>query len=203
MLDFLFKKKIQKETTCNEEINILDIRNNSIYTKDDFVISILKINSINMQLFSKKELQQKVKDITTELFSEIKEFKFFSISRPVDVSSLIDSLMEKQNNSENQKQKNLLKKNRSETIKLTLTGDVVERQNFIIIYEKMDENAEKDLQKRGMELTQKFENCDIVVEVLDDPYLIQLCNSFTNMNFAFKEDADYEDYLPVVKEAFE
>lgn len=198
MLDFLFKKT-KKETTCNEQINVLDIRNNCIYTKDDYVISILKINSINMQLFSKKELQQKVKDITTELSSEIHEFKFFSISRPVDVSSLIDELRDKLNNSDNQKQKNLLKKNISETIKLTLTGDVVERQNFIIIFEKMSENAEKDLQKRGMELTQKFENCDITVEMLDDPYLIQLCNSFTNMNFAFKEDLDIEENIPSLK----
>ena len=63
----IFKKKKQKQKSCNEEINILDIRNNTIYTRDDYIIMALKIHSINMQLFSKRELNQKVKEITTEL----------------------------------------------------------------------------------------------------------------------------------------
>ena len=51
----IFKKNKQKQKSCNEEINILDIRNNTIYTRDDYIIMALKIHSINMQLFSKKE----------------------------------------------------------------------------------------------------------------------------------------------------
>ena len=192
------KNKIQ-EKDCNDKINILDIKNNSIYTKDNNIIAILKINSINMQLFSKKELVQKVKDISTELSSEMKEIKFFSISRPVDVSFLIDDLREKLDNSNNQKHKNLIKKNIAETIKLTLTGETVERQIFCIIYEKYNDYAEKTLQKRAVDLVNKFENCDIKCEILDEPYLIQLCNSFTNMNFAYKEDSDYMDSIPLLE----
>ena len=41
----LFKKK-DKEKTCNEEVGILDIRNNYIYTRDGNVISGIKIYSI-------------------------------------------------------------------------------------------------------------------------------------------------------------
>ena len=43
----LFKKK-DKEKTCNEEVGILDIRNNYIYTRDGNVIAGIKIYSINM-----------------------------------------------------------------------------------------------------------------------------------------------------------
>ena len=93
----LFKKK-DKDTvlsTAQQEINILDIKNNLIYTRDNLIIAILKINSLNMQLFSKKELINKIKDITSELSTETKEFKMTSIARPVDVGSLIDFLRNK------------------------------------------------------------------------------------------------------------
>lgn len=198
-LSKMFKKK-ERIKTCNEEINILDIRNNVIYTRDEYLIMALKINSINMQLFSKRELNQKIKEITTELTSDLKELKFFSISRPVDVTGLVDKLREILNNSESQKQKNLLKQNIKETVRLTVTGDVVERQNFITIFDKNSDIAEKELQKRAMDLVNKFGNCGIKVEILNEPELIQLCNSTLNINFAFREDnEEFEDKIPYLK----
>lgn len=196
----LFRKKKPKQISCNEEINILDIRNNVIYTKDNNLIMALKIYSINMQLFSRRELNQKVKEITNELAGDLQELKFFSISRPVDVTGLIDSLRETLNDSDIQKQKNLLKQNIKETVRLTVTGDVVERQNFITISTKNTDIAEKELQKQAMDLSNKFSNCGIRTEILNEQELIQLCNSTLNINFAFKEDnEDIEDRIPYLK----
>lgn len=196
----IFHKKKPKQLSCNEEINILDIRNNVIYTKDDNLIMALKIYSINMQLFSRRELNQKVKEITNELAGDLQELKFFSISRPVDVTGLIDSLRETLNDSDKQKQKNLLKQNIKETVRLTITGDVVERQNFITISTKNTDIAEKELQKQAMDLSNKFSNCLIKTEILNEQELIQLCNSTLNINFAFKEDNDdVEERIPYLK----
>lgn len=196
----IFRKKKPKQLSCNEEINILDIRNNVIYTKDDNLIMALKIYSINMQLFSRRELNQKVKEITNELAGDLQELKFFSISRPVDVTGLIDSLRETLNDSDKQKQKNLLKQNIKETVRLTITGDVVERQNFITISTKNTDIAEKELQKQAMDLSNKFSNCLIKTEILNEQELIQLCNSTLNINFAFKEDNDdVEERIPYLK----
>ena len=195
----LFRKN-QKFKTCNEEINILDIRNNTIFTRDDYLIMALKIYSINMQLFSKRELNQKVKEITTELAGDLKEIKFFSISRPTDISKLIDNLREQLSETEIQKQKTLLKQSIRETIRLTVTGDVVERQNFVTIFAKNSDIAEKELQKQAMDLVNKFNNCGIKAEILNEQELIQLCNSALNINFAFREDNDdIEDKIPYLR----
>lgn len=194
----LFKKK-DKDTvlsTAQQEINILDIKNNLIYTRDNLIIAILKINSLNMQLFSKKELINKIKDITSELSTETKEFKMTSIARPVDVGSLIDFLRNILNNSTDSIQKRLLRENIRETLNLTLVGDAVERQNLLIISEVFSDNAEQEIQKRAREIVQKFDNCGMKLEILNDQYLIQVCNSFTNMSVATKEDSDYQDYIP-------
>lgn len=194
----LFKKK-DKDTvvsTAQQEINILDIKNNLIYTRDSLIIAILKINSLNMQLFSKKELINKIKDITSELSTETKEFKMTSIARPVDVGSLIDFLRNILNNSTDSIQKRLLRENIRETLNLTLVGDAVERQNLLIISEPLSDNSEQEIQKRAREIVQKFDNCGMKLEILNDQYLIQVCNSFTNMSIATKEDSDYQDYIP-------
>lgn len=198
MLFNFFKKKDKNNivSSAEQEINILDIKNNLIYTRDNLVIAILKINSLNMQLFSKKELINKIKDITSELSTETKEFKMTSIARPVDVGSLIEFLRTILNNSTDSIQKRLLRENIRETLNLTLIGDAVERQNLLIISEVLSDNSEQEIQKRAREIVQKFDNCGMKLEILNDQYLIQVCNSFTNMSVATKEDSDYQDYIP-------
>lgn len=198
MLFDLLKKKDKNNivSSAEQEINILDIKNNLIYTRDNLVIAILKINSLNMQLFSKKELINKIKDITSELSTETKEFKMTSIARPVDVGSLIEFLRTILNNSTDSIQKRLLRENIRETLNLTLVGDAVERQNLLIISEVLSDNSEQEIQKRAHEIVQKFDNCGMKLEILNDQYLIQVCNSFTNMSVATKEDSDYQDYIP-------
>jgi len=194
----IFKTK-EKIKTCNEELNIKDIKNNFLYTKDDNVMSYIKIQPLNLYLLSNKEQELIIRQLSAELSSEIKELKFFSIARPVDVGDLIEDLQEIANNCLNQIQKDLLKKHINETVRLTFTGEAVERQNFLIIAEPIGDYAEKDLLKRGMELVNKLANCNVKSEILEEQYIIQLCSGFTNMNFAFKEDSDYEDYMPIIK----
>jgi len=194
----IFKTK-EKIETCNDELNIKDIKNNFLYTKDDNVMSYIKIQPLNLYLLSNKEQELIIRQLSAELSSEIKELKFFSIARPVDVGDLIEDLQEIANNCLDQIQKDLLKKHINETVRLTFTGEAVERQNFLIIAEPVGDYAEKDLLKRGMELVNKLANCNVKSEILEEQYIIQLCSGFTNMNFAFKEDSDYEDYMPIIK----
>lgn len=194
----IFKPK-EKIKTCNEELNIKDIKNNFLYTKDDNVMSYIKIQPLNLYLLSNKEQELIIRQLSAELSSETKELKFFSIARPVDVGDLIEDLQEIANNCLDQIQKDLLKKHINETVRLTFTGEAVERQNFLIISEPIGDYAEKDLLKRGMELVNKLANCNVKSEILEEQYIIQLCSGFTNMNFAFKEDSDYEDYMPIIK----
>lgn len=193
----IFKPK-EKIKTCNEELNIKDIKNNFLYTKDNKVMSYIKIQPLNLYLLSNKEQELIIRQLSAELSSETKPLKFFSIARPVDVGDLIEDLQEIANNCLDQIQKDLLKKHINETVRLTFTGEAVERQNFLIITEQIGDYAEKDLLKRGMELVNKLANCSVKSEILEEQYIVQLCSGFTNMNFAFKEDSDYMDYMPIV-----
>lgn len=203
VLDFLFfkKNKNNKEITCNEEIGILDIKNNFIYTRDNNVIAGIKIFSINTQLYNDKEKENLIKELSAELSSEQEELKYFNIARAVDISPLQEYLTEIIDTTDNVIQKKLLKAHLKEVQEMSLNGEIVERQSFILVNKTISDTCEKDLLKRCMELREKFERCDIQAEILDEPSLIQLCNSFLNMNYAHNEEPDIDEKVVMLKEA--
>ena len=197
----LFKRKKKGNIkTCNEEVGILDIRNNYIYTNDGYVIAGIKIHSINTQLLTDREKINLIRELSAELSSEQEEIKYFNIARAVDISPLQEYLNELIDTTDNNVQKKLLRTHLKEVQRLSLNGEIVERQSFLMINSKLDDNCEKDLLKRCFDLTVKFERVGIKTEILDESALIQLCNSFLNMNYAYKEDNDVDEKFVMLKE---
>lgn len=194
----LFGKK--EEKSCNEEIGILDIRNNFIYTDNNYVIAGLKIHSINTQLLSKAESKTLIRELSSEVSSEKEEMKYFTISRTVDITSLQEEIKQMIEDTDNVVRKNLLKNHLRELQILSLNGDIVERQSFIMINSKRVDNCEKNLLKRLNELSNKFERCGIKNEILDEYALIQLCNSFLNVNYSTNEDFDISERIVMLRE---
>ena len=146
-----------------------------------------------------KEKENLINDLSAELSSEQEDIKYFNIARAVDISPLQEYLSEIIGTTDNAIQKRLLKTHLKEVQRMSLNGEIVERQSFIMINSKRTDNCEKDLLKRCMELSNKFERCDIKTEILDEASLIQLCNSFLNMNYAYREDSDIEDKVVMLK----
>ena len=112
----LFGSK-EKEKTCNEEINVKDVRNNFLYTNDNKIMCYIKIHPLNLYLLSNKEKESIMKQLSAELSSETKPMKFFSIARPVEVSSVLDDLRNLQNEALNQVQKVLIRLHINEVLR--------------------------------------------------------------------------------------
>ncbi|MBO5141755.1 MAG: hypothetical protein J6C46_01930 [Clostridia bacterium] len=193
-------KSNKKEKTCNEEINIKDIRNNFLYTNDNKIICYIKIHPLNLFLISNKEKNSIKNQLSAEFSSEVKPMKFFSIARPVEVSSVLDDLRKLQTETLNQIQKMLLRAHIGEITRLTLSGDRVERQIYLMIWQELNDYAEKDILKRAMDLSNKFAVSNIKTEILNEQEIIQLCSNFINISDTFKEDSEYDDWMPSIKE---
>lgn len=198
ILDFIFGRK-NKKKTCNEEIGILDIRNNYIYTNDGYVIAGIRIYPINTQLLTNREKMNLINELSSELSSEQKELKYFNVARAVDISPLQEYLTELIENTDNAIQKRILKDHLKEVQEMSLAGEIVERQSFIMMCNKYEDNCERELLKETIELLNKFSRCDIKAEILDEPSLIQLCNTFLNMNYAYREDNDVDEKILMLK----
>ena len=64
------KKLTAEQITAQEFTNVLNIQNNYLYTRDEYVIGYIKILPVSVGLLSKREKETLVKQLTAELSVE-------------------------------------------------------------------------------------------------------------------------------------
>jgi len=199
---FKKKKKVSeldfRGQTAQEFINVKDIKGKILFSKDNQLFVYIKLHPISLELLSRKEKEQHTRQLTNELSTERKAFKFFAISRPIDISLLINDLQETYANTTDLIQKNLVKESVKTIHEYATTGEVVERQFYVIIWQKDSEDAQREILKRATELVQKFEAANVQAEIADQSMIIQLCNLFANPSFGYLEDSDISPSVPII-----
>ncbi|TAH61444.1 MAG: hypothetical protein EWM50_05980 [Gottschalkiaceae bacterium] len=191
-------KASEELTTAQEFMNVLDIRDNFLYSKDNYIFAYIKIHPISIDLISKREKEFLTKNLTEDLSAEQKPFRFLAVSRPIDITPLISEYSDIILNTNNQKQKELLRNEMLVMSNYAMSGEVVERQFYIRIYEKFEEGIEKDLYKRVFELSSRFEKNGVKCEVLNRQGIIRLCNLINNPAYSHIEDTEFEAVIPFI-----
>lgn len=191
-------KASEELTTAQEFMNVLDIIDNFLYSKDNYIFAYIKIHPISIDLISKREKEFLTKNLTEDLSAEQKPFRFLAVSRPIDITPLISEYSDIILNTNNQKQKELLRNEMLVMSNYAMSGEVVERQFYIRIYEKFEEGIEKDLYKRVFELSSRFEKNGVKCEVLNRQGIIRLCNLINNPAYSHIEDTEFEAVIPFI-----
>lgn len=194
------KEKIDnKKQTAQEFVNVIDIKDKFLYTRDGNIITYIQINPIDINLLSKREKQNLARTLTAELTSERKSFKFIAVSRPVDISPLLTEYQDIISNTNNQKQKELLRHEMYSISNFALSGEVVERQFYIMLWEEYEEGIERDMLKRTMEFVSKFEGSNIKCSILSENKIVRLCNLINNPAYTNIEGTGFEREMPFLK----
>jgi len=204
MFEFLKKKKkdpnaLLKQArmmTANEFINVRDVQGQILYGKDGALLAFLRIQPISLDLLSPREKEAKIRNFAAEFSAEKKGYKFFSISRPVDISGLVSRLSGLLAEATDPTLKEMLNAETAEIISFAMTGEVTERQFYLIIWETA--GREKDLIKRAHELISRFDSCEIATELCERSAIVQLLNLFSNPNYAHLEDSDVSPAIPAL-----
>lgn len=196
------KKKKQSaveegQQTANEFVNVKDIKGKYLYTRDNLVLCYLKVNAISIDLFSKSEKRQLIKQLTANISGIQHPFKFIAVSRPVDITPLIAELSAALATSD-PKQKELLKQEILEMTTFALSGEVVERQFYIVLWEKADEGTEKELLVRAKDFAGNFSDCGINCDILEQQDIVRLCNLINNPAYMHLEDTDFTPSIPIL-----
>jgi hypothetical protein len=76
-----------------------------------------------------------------------------------------------------------------------ISGDVVERQFYIMIWDKYQENAERDILKETIEFVGKFESENIRCEILIEQEIVGLCNLVNNPAYVGVEEEIKKRYF--------
>lgn len=188
-----------REATANEFISVKDIQGSILYTRTNEIFSYLKVQFISMGLLSETEKYLFVRNLTAEMSAETKPFRLLCLPRPVDISIVMDEYMELHASCTVPAQKKLLTQDINQLAEFATSGDVIERQYYIVLWEANREDAARDLLKRAAEWIGRFSACGVEAEILTQQAIIQLCNLFANPSYAHLEDTDYETTAPILR----
>ena len=186
----------KRKETAQEFVNVIDIRDKFLYTRNGKILTYIKITPIDPCLLSEGEKRNITRTLTAELSSERKSFNFLIVPRPADISSLIDEYQNIFSNTTNQKQKELLTKEMNSLNDFALSGEEDERQIYIMLYEEYEEGIERELLKRTMEFASKFESSGIKCDVLNKNKIVRLCNLVNNPAYTNIEDSSSDISMP-------
>lgn len=184
--------------TAQQFINVRDIRDKYLYTRDGMVFIYLRIHAISIDLYSKAEKNVLIRTLTAELSDIQYPFKFMALSRPVDISPLITEMSEMLKEAED-KRKELLRQEILQMGGFALSGEIVERQFYIALWEKQDEGIERDLLKRASLLCEKFAAGGVPCDILAEKKIVRLINLVNNPSYTHLEDAETAASIPVLK----
>lgn len=178
----------QNQVTANEFVNVKDIHDRFLYTRDGQIIAYIKISPISVDLFSDNEKEQICRVLTAELSSVQKPFKFLAVSRPVDITPLVNEYTELLSRTSDQKQKELLRNEILVISNYATSGEVIERQFYIMLWNKYREGIESELFKECKEIIQKFESANIHCDIIKEQEIVRLCNLINNPAYTHLEE---------------
>lgn len=185
--------------TAQHFINVKDIQDKYLYTRDGMIFVYLRIHSISIDLYSNSEKNVLIRTLTAELSNIQYPFKFMALSRPVDISPLITEMGEMLKYAE-EKRKELLRQEILQMGGFALSGEIVERQFYIALWEKQEEGCERDLLKRASLLCEKFSIGGIMCDILTEKEIVRLLNLVNNPSYTHLEDTEVTASIPIVKE---
>ena len=183
--------------TAQEFINVRDIRDRYLYTTDGLILTFVRIHSISIDLYSKAEKNSLIRQLTAELSDIQYPFKFLAVSRPVDISPVITDMQSMLKEADDRR-KELLRQEILQMSGFALSGEIVERQFYVSLWERAEE-AEKELFKRAALFSEKFSGCGIPCDVLGEKEIVRLLNLVHNPSYTHLEDTEFSATIPVLE----
>lgn len=189
-------KKQNKKITVNEYINVADIKNNMLYTKDNFIIGFIKIGTVSISTMSKTDVNILTKTLSSEFASFKDNLRMLKISKPVDISKIVNLYRNMYKNSTNLKQKELLREATLFLHKYSINGNELENEYYFIVRENLNNFSE--LEKKLTNITRKFQSGKIQANVCTTEEIARLCNLFANSSYGNIETMELEDSLTII-----
>lgn len=194
----LFQKN-KNTQSLNQFLNIKDIKGNYLYTLDEQVISFIKVNPMNIELLSDKELESKMDFASIEFSNEQFPYKIIVIPRAVDISDYIREQEELRNKLTNDVCIEIINNRIISTTEMIENKNIIENEFYIMIFDANKDNIEVELNKRANNWISRLKNCGLKSEILEERDIILLVKSFTIPEFARTEGTDYRDNIVQIK----
>lgn len=183
------------EITANEFVNVKDIKDIFLYTRDNYIFCFLRIYPFNIDLISEEERQILTHQLAASFDGDRADWVYQTFPREVDLDNYKDFL-----NTSRQKiveeqlvcvkddsigRKRIIDDQIIRASELSMNGENFEHQHFFKVWKKMDQGdnkaqVEAELRERIKSFRDRYESVQIKCEILKDKEIIKLCNLFGN-----------------------
>ncbi len=190
------KKQKNKKLTSNQYINVADIKNNFLYTKDNYIIAFIKVGTVSISTMSKTDISILTKTLCSEFASVRNNFRMLKIGKPIDISRLVNLYRNMYKNSNDLKQKELLREATLFLHKYSINGNELENEYYFIIKEKLNNFVE--LEKIATNIVRKFQAGKIQAHICTTEEIARLCNLFANSSYGNIETMELDDSIAII-----
>ena len=188
------------EVSAQDFINVADIVDHVLYTRDNYCISYVRLQPPMSSLWSRREKRMKTNTLVAEVSKDRQPWILTAVSRPMDISHLISQYRQLRDNTDNPVRKKLLKQEMNELQKKVGGGEAIERQFYIKIWTQNREGAETELLERARQVVSAYASIGITGHILKKPDIIRFCNLVRNPAYINAVDAYAEPGFPFIRE---
>lgn len=184
--------------SAQDFINVRDIVGHVLYTRDNYCMSYIRLQPPMSSLWSRRDKRMRTNTLTAEASKDRKPWKLTAVSRPMDITQLVNQYQQLRDETENPIRKKILKQEMMNLQSKVGGGEAVERQFYIQIWAPYKEHVEEELLERARQVASIYESIGIVCQVLKKPDIIRFCNLVHNPAYINIEDTIAEPALTMV-----
>lgn len=182
------EKKINKSIL--EWLPFKEVWNDLLFLKNNKVVGVIKVNSINLQLYSNEEQDTKIFQLRKILLSLEYPFKIFALDKPLSLTDHIESLVYLSKNTDDMIKRKILEEDIEYSDRIMNENLVNNREYYLLLEE--DVNNVRLLKSKINDIVSQFCNMGLVSEQLKTDEIKELLFTFLNPNESleiFKQDS--------------
>lgn len=176
-------ERTPQQKTANDLVNVKDIKDCFLFTKNGYIMSYLNLGSINIDLLSEEELETITQRQAMSFDGDKSNFDYFTLPSQVNLDPTKEYLKLKHQETESLGKRKGLNLMLREVAYLSTSGENFEHQHYIKIWKLIGSNlkdSQKELTIRINEFRERYLDAGIVCEILKENEIIKMCNLFGN-----------------------
>ncbi len=192
-----------EKLTAQDFVNVLDIQDRILFTKDKLIFTYALIKSNDLSLMTPKEQKRLIDDVSRALGIQKKPFKLILLPRSIDITGMLEQLIELKNSTNDPIRLQLIRKEMDFISTFTeREQDTKENACYLVMWEEGQKQSNQNALLKRMDIAiAELQKSGVMVKTLDKPEITFMCILFTIPQYihGYSED-DLSPSLPTLED---
>lgn len=196
----LNKKAVDpKQLTAQEFVNVEDISDSILYSKDGKLFGYLQVHSSDNKLMSEQERKSLASNLSASLANQREPWQLLGVPRTVDTLGMIENLSEMRKNTQEDARLKLIN-GEIAALQAMMREGIKEPLIVLKCWTKASRGADQELKNRLRELRTMLMDNQITAEIMSDREITYLCKLYADLSTYQSQDEEiYDQDIPILK----